>query len=630
MSESSWSIPKLRQTTVIQLGSRSYYIRAREEASLAKDGPTGHRDSAVPAVVVHQDAKNASLQAIQDSFRRFLDMDDVFAEEFTKNGFLLLQKPSMGHLSGDTLKQHPGAANADQAIAEALSADVIDYLKSRSLMLCVLEGDVDVPEGPYFVVHQNLHQAWRIYTDQLGAFSTTVIPDDTHVTTTQGSHTRLFRSLQASAFTGSDAGVAVPSRLYFKRSSEKPLNGMRIAVKDNIHLNGVVTGLGSKAFAELYGHQTESAQFLQLLISKGAVIVGKTKLSAYAGSEIPPCQCIDYFPPWNPRGDGYQGPSGSSSGAAASIAGYDWLDFSICTDTTGSLRFPATSHGVWGLRASWMSIPVEGIVSACELFDTVGLLARTTSKIQDVVTALGTSEDHGDWPTRILYPTDWFPVNDVRQQRMNDAFVKALEDLLGVTHTKISLTEEWTKSCPEDLCEKSLYDLEAMAVVLNRYDGYHNFDEFRSQYRERFHKEPYASPSHTDRWKQGAENTPEERKNAFDMILRFRKWVFEHVFSVGNDGRCRTILVVPHGRPGANYRDVKPEVDSSPLFTISMMGAPQVVVPSTELTLLQVAQDALKKAGWPTNVLTGRFMFEVGDNERHSALEKDVMNGRVG
>ncbi len=110
-------------------------------------------------------------------------------------------------------------------------------------------------------------------------------------------------------------------------------------------------------------------------------MVGKTKLSAFAGAEAPPCNCIDYFPPWNPRGDGYQGPSGSSSGAAASVAGYAWLDHSLCTDSepcsiivpnilpnillaTGSVRFPASAHGVWGIRISWNMVPMDGIVPA--------------------------------------------------------------------------------------------------------------------------------------------------------------------------------------------------------------------------------------------------------------------------
>lgn len=97
---------------------------------------------------------------------------------------------------------------------------------------------------------------------------------------------------------------------------------MRISVKDNMHLAGVETTLGSRDYTELYGKQEKTSEFVERLIRKGAVVVGKTKLSAFAGSEVPPTQCVDYFPPWNPRRDGYQSPPGSSSGAGASIAGY--------------------------------------------------------------------------------------------------------------------------------------------------------------------------------------------------------------------------------------------------------------------------------------------------------------------
>ncbi len=36
------------------------------------------------------------------------------------------------------------------------------------------------------------------------------------------------------------------------------------------------------------------------------------------------------------------------------------------------------------------------------------------------------------------------------------------------------------------------------------------------------------------------------------------------------------------------------------------------------MTILKVGQETLEKAGWPTTVLTGRFMFDVGNNERNA------------
>lgn len=50
----------------------------------------------------------------------------------------------------------------------------------------------------------------------------------------------------------------------------------------------------------------------------------------------------------------------------------------------------------------------------------------------------------------------------------------------------------------------------------------------------------------------------------------------------------------------------------APIFTTIVGG------PHTDLTLLAVAQGTLDSAGWPSTVLTGRYMFQVGNNERHS------------
>jgi Asp-tRNA(Asn)/Glu-tRNA(Gln) amidotransferase A subunit family amidase len=100
--------------------------------------------------------------------------------------------------------------------------------------------------------------------------------------------------------------VAVPSKLHYPPSIEKPLNGLRISVKDNYHLSVVHTTTGSRSYAKLYGPQTQTSELVKRLVRQGAVILGKTKMGAYAGSEVPPEKCIDYFPPWNPRGDGYQ------------------------------------------------------------------------------------------------------------------------------------------------------------------------------------------------------------------------------------------------------------------------------------------------------------------------------------
>lgn len=74
-------------------------------------------------------------------------------------------------------------------------------------------------------------------------------------------------------------------------------------------------------------------------------------MCAFATAESPTDQWVDFHCPFNPRGDGYLKPGGSSTGAGAALAGYEWLDFSVGTDSKCNLfhlylnsRFHSKNH----------------------------------------------------------------------------------------------------------------------------------------------------------------------------------------------------------------------------------------------------------------------------------------------
>ena len=150
--------------------------------------------------------------------------------------------------------------------------------------------------------------------------------------------------LNATVGDGISKAVAVPSRLYDVPSPSRPLAGMRISIKDNMDLAGIKTTLMNRAYAELYGPARSSAAVVDNLLSLGAVVVGKTKLAAFASAQEPTGQWVDYHCPFNPRADGYQHPGGSSTGAAVAVAGYPWLDFSIGTDSRDTISGQASAN----------------------------------------------------------------------------------------------------------------------------------------------------------------------------------------------------------------------------------------------------------------------------------------------
>lgn len=132
--------------------------------------------------------------------------------------------------------------------------------------------------------------------------------------------------------------IAVPSRLYSRITEKRPLAGKRISVKDNFKVAGIRTTQTNRAWTSLYGPEEETAAFIQNLVNLGAIIVGKTKMCSFASSEEPTDQWVDFHAPFNPGADGYQSPSGSTTGGGASLASYKWFGLSVGTDS----KWPST------------------------------------------------------------------------------------------------------------------------------------------------------------------------------------------------------------------------------------------------------------------------------------------------
>jgi Asp-tRNA(Asn)/Glu-tRNA(Gln) amidotransferase A subunit family amidase len=135
-------------------------------------------------------------------------------------------------------------------------------------------------------------------------------------------------------------------------------------VKDIFDIAGTKNTLCSKTWRDLHSASSQNAPTVQSLLNKGAIIIGKTKLNAMIVREET-MECVDYLAPSNPRGDGYQTSSGSSSGSCAALGAYDWVDFAISSDTNGSCRKPAHWNGVFAIRPTHGVLSTTGLVSFC-------------------------------------------------------------------------------------------------------------------------------------------------------------------------------------------------------------------------------------------------------------------------
>jgi len=92
-------------------------------------------------------------------------------------------------------------------------------------------------------------------------------------------------------------------------------------------------------------------------------------------------------------------------------------------------------------------------------------------------------------------------IKNQAQIKIINAFVADLESSLGVTQEKISFDEAWDANPPKEANGQSLQ--EYMKDVSRNsffYEDYHNFNQFRTDYKEKYSKEAYISPPVRWQW----------------------------------------------------------------------------------------------------------------------------------
>jgi Asp-tRNA(Asn)/Glu-tRNA(Gln) amidotransferase A subunit family amidase len=149
------------------------------------------------------------------------------------------------------------------------------------------------------------------------------------------------------------------------------LDGIPVAVKDNIDLAGVPTtnGFGGGGLHV----PSQDATVMRHLRAAGAVILGK--LAMHEGALGATNDNPHHGRTHNPYRHGHS-PGGSSGGSGAAVAA--GLCFAaLGTDTGGSVRIPAAYCGITGLKPSIGLVSTRGVVPLSYRLDHVGPLTRS-------------------------------------------------------------------------------------------------------------------------------------------------------------------------------------------------------------------------------------------------------------
>jgi amidase len=154
-------------------------------------------------------------------------------------------------------------------------------------------------------------------------------------------------------------------------------DGVRLAVKDLIDVEGVSTTAGCRAVANAAKPALADAPCLAGARAAGARIVGKVNLHELAFGTTGLNRWFGN--PANPL-DASLVPGGSSSGSAVAVADGD-ADVAYGSDTGGSIRVPSACCGTTGLKTTWGRIPLDGVWPLAPSLDTVGPMARDVAGV---------------------------------------------------------------------------------------------------------------------------------------------------------------------------------------------------------------------------------------------------------
>ncbi|MBI4442431.1 MAG: Asp-tRNA(Asn)/Glu-tRNA(Gln) amidotransferase subunit GatA [Acidobacteria bacterium] len=172
-----------------------------------------------------------------------------------------------------------------------------------------------------------------------------------------------------------------------------PLHGIPVGFKDTNYTQGILTTARSRVLQDFI--PAYDATVVRRLKEAGAILIGKTNLPEFSfGGYTPGTQN-----PW----DLSRNAGGSSGGSAAAVAaGMLWG--ATGGDTSGSIRNPASTCGVVGLKPTFGLVSRYGVIPISWTLDHVGPIARTVEDTAVLLQAMAGYDPQDDFSARLAVP----------------------------------------------------------------------------------------------------------------------------------------------------------------------------------------------------------------------------------
>ena len=240
-----------------------------------------------------------------------------------------------------------------------------------------------------------------------------------------------------------------------RAGDEGPLLGVPIALKDNHDLAGELSTHGTDGFPD---PATADCEMARLLREAGAIVLGKVNMPELAS--LDPTESMTWGVsrnPWNLE----RGPGGSSGGSGAAVAA-GLVPLASASDGAGSIRVPAASCGVFGLKPQhgrislapelehWNGLTVSGAISRTVL-DTALWLDLTSGGSEEPGAPKPPARSFLEWAKappgklRIAYSTATppAPVPPIVSDVAKGAVVDTTELLRSLGHETVLKDPAW-------------------------------------------------------------------------------------------------------------------------------------------------------------------------------------------
>lgn len=266
-----------------------------------------------------------------------------------------------------------------------------------------------------------------------------------------------------------------------KAGQARPLEGVPIAIKDNLDVAGMITTAGMATRRDSAVATTDSAAVARLR-EAGAVIIGKLNMheAALGADNNNP----HFGACHNPHRPGFT-PGGSSGGSGAAVAA-GLCSAALGTDSMGSVRIPASYCGVVGLKPSWGAISTRGSLALSHRLDHVGPLTRSARDLRRLLPVLAGFDPASAQSRAItMVPASTGPLRlgvvDFGEtvqyaDGVEAEFARALEVLLGLGHRRVDLATP--AFAPGHSRRAGLLLCEAELLVEHRHDWQHQREHF--------------------------------------------------------------------------------------------------------------------------------------------------------